>query len=461
MKKKLVLWGTDENDKKILLAAELLTDENKVQLYVFNEEMATEDFHNTLRNLWKSDQEVSFPEGHITLIRELSVTEDLLPETIKVERTDVINRAKTEWHFIVLSHKMYAMYRSELDDIKEKVNDLTEFDSGVWEEMKGFWAKVQTQMREKNLFREHLTDLKETTNGLFESLKKLRKSLDEEFKSKSKEQYGAFMTKLVGVEEKIEKGLGLQPLFEELKKLQSEYRVGKFTRDDRNKIWKRLDKAFKDVKEKRFGTRDENASGVSRLQRRYNGLLDAIGKMEKSIKRDVSDRDYHNRKAANTDSQIEAQLKKAKIMMVEERITSKESKLKEMLSTKTDLEARIAKEKVKEEEKAKKEQIKKVQKEVKEKIAEDIKKTEEKLDVKSDKLEKAAKEIKESKTKKKAAKKVEDKKAALTPEEGAAVSLTDTVENVVESVTEVAKDIIEAIEDKVEDVIEVITGEEE
>jgi len=98
---------------------------------------------------WRSGSEIVFPEGHTTLERPLSITEDILPEEIKVDRTDLIIRAKTEWQFVILSSKLFSMYKSELEDITDKVKSLSGFESGVWEELKGFWTKVQQQSREK------------------------------------------------------------------------------------------------------------------------------------------------------------------------------------------------------------------------------------------------------------------------------------------------------------------------
>ena len=342
MKKKLVLWGTNAKDERTLIALQLHPKTNKVSIYTFPEDEATEAFTNRMMNEWRNDQEVPFPENHSVEERELTISDSLLPEYLKVERGDVVQRAQTEWHFIVLSSKLFEAYESELNELRTKVEELQTFDSGTWDSLKGFWSKVQSQVKKRNLFRDHANDLRENTNKLFARLKELRSALDEEFKNLSETHYKTFMGSLEELETKVSKGLNLSGIFDDLKKLQKEFRDTKFTKEHRSKVWERLDGAFKKVKELRFGA--QGASGNSpmeRLTRRYNGLVAAIEKMERSIKRDRDDLKFQDRKIANSDGQLEQQIRQAKIKMIQERIRSKEEKLGDMMKTKSELERRM------------------------------------------------------------------------------------------------------------------------
>lgn len=395
MKRKIVLWGTNEKEEKILVALQLLDKEGKVNLYIFNENIATEDFYTSMLNQWREGVEVEFPEGYMLIERPLTVSDSILPEEIKVDRTDIITRAQTEWHFVVLSSKLYEMYRSELEDLTETIEGLKEYDNKVWNEMRAFWSKVQEQVIEKNLFRDHAQNLKNKTNKLFDQLKALKKKVEEEYEANSTKHKEAFMAELKDIEDKIEKGLGLKPIFEELKTLQNKLRGIKFTKNDRNTIWERLDASFKVVKEKRFGDKGQNqTSNVGRHQRRYDGLINAISKMEKSIARDKDDQKFQDRKIATTDGQLEMQIRQAKIKMIDERIKSKELKLEDMYKTKKELEARIAKEKQKEEKRAKMEEAKAA---AEAKIAEEMKKSSEANQAEAEKLAEAAAKIKAGK----------------------------------------------------------------
>ena len=451
MKKKIVLWGNDENEKKVLVALELKAEENQVNVYTFSEEQATEEFYNLMMNDWRMGKEVTFPEGHNVSSNPLSLTDELLPENIKVLRTDVISRAKAEWHFVVLSEKLYDMYKTELEDIKEKVDQLVDFDGGLWDEMKQFWAKINEQIREKNLFREQATKLKDQTNALFNQLKELRNKANEQFSELSKQKYEEYKTRLDEIEEKVEKGLGLNPIFNELKDIQAKFKDEKMTRGDSNRLWKNIDVLFKKVKEKKFGKPVEGAGGsnASRLERRYNGLLGAIEKMQRSIDRDRKDIEFQNRRVNETDGQLEMQIRQAKVKMIEERINSKDDKLKEMLATKSELEAKLKKEEERVKVKEEKKEIQKKKKEVKEKIAAEI--AEKSASMDDEKLQKAASQLKsDDKPKDEEPVKKESLLGAITAVAG------EALENVVDTVKAVGEVVGDKIEDKLEDVKETL-----
>lgn len=440
MQKRIVLWGNDANDDKILVAIELIDQDNAVKIYTYDEKAATEEIYQHLMEKWRVNASDDMPEGFQVQERPLSVTDDLLPEDIKVERTDVIARAKAEWHFIVLSSKLYQMYSSELEDFKEKVGELNEYSDEMWEDMRGFWTKVQEQVREKNLFREHATVLRERTNEIFEQLKEMRKTFQNQFKKESAQRAAQLKEELTAIEEKIEKGLGLKPIFGQLKDLQARFKNERYTKEDQRKLWNRIDKAFKTVKEKRFGEGSQGAGGaLSRVEKRYEGLLKAIEKMERSIGRDKNDLEWENKRIERTDGQLEMQIRQAKIKMIEERMNSKGEKLADMMKTKVELERKIEQEKAREVKRAEAAKSKEVQKEIKEKIAADIKANQAAMDTAdAEKLKEMASKISEAKTK--------AKPTDEAPEAKEESLLETATEQIEESLTQVG-DTVKAVAD--------------
>ncbi len=452
MKNKLVVWGATTQDERVLIALELLPESNKVKLYTFPESVATDEFVQKMMDEWRNDKALEFPEGYTESERELMVTENLLPEDLKVERGDIIQRAQTEWHFVVLSSKLNEAYHSELDDLKTRVDKIEAFDGDLWGSLKNFWDKVQAQVSDKNLLREHADKLRDATNALFGRLKELRSKLDEDFQRRSKENVDKFNAMLESVESKIVEGLRLQGLFDELKELQRKFRDTEFTRDHRTKVWERLDGAFKQLKDKRSGGSggstygggggsseggggDEN-SPTERLKRRYEGLLGAIEKMDRSIQSDRDELNFQSRKVEHSDGQLEMQIRQAKIKMIEERIRSKEEKLNEMAATKTDLETRIESQKERDTRREERHKLEDAKKAAQDKIAHDIEEAAAARQKDQPKLEKAAEALKSKK------------------EESLLGAIGTALGEALEDVVDTAKAVAEVLEDRLEDAVE-------
>ncbi|RME94873.1 MAG: hypothetical protein D6772_13965 [Bacteroidetes bacterium] len=346
MKNKIVVWGTNAAEEKILVALELLVEQNKVMVYTFPEKSVTDEFYTAMMEQWRDGKgEVNFPEEHTKIERQLSITESLLPEDIKVERTDLIQRAQTEWHFVVLSSKLSEAYRSEMRELEERIASLREYNAEVWENLKGFWSKVQAQLRDRTLLREHGEELRSRVDHAFTELKEMRSKMDQVFKQKSAENLERFSQTLADIENRISENKQLKSIFEELKGVQKQLRDFEFTREHRNQLWAKVDKLFKDVKEKRFGDRGSSGNKPSeRTQSRLKGLQAAIEKMERSIKRDEEDLEFQRKRIKDTDGQLEAQIREAKIQMIQQRVNSKHEKLADMKQTLKSLEERLAKE---------------------------------------------------------------------------------------------------------------------
>jgi DNA repair exonuclease SbcCD ATPase subunit len=344
MRNKAVIWGTNGQNEKVLMALELKEAENKVFIYVIPEPKASDELISKLNETWRENKgEVEFPEGHTVVTRELTVSENILPDDLKADRPDQVTRAQTEWQFIVLSSKLHKVYQQELEGLKEKVGALSEYDNAIWQNLKAFWDKVQEQSRERNLFRSHADELRDTVNQLFDDMKGIRKKADAEFSEVSGKILAEINEKMAEIEAKIEKGSNkMHIIFDELKQLQSKYRTAKLTNEHRGKAFDRIDAGFKAAKEKRFGADANEGSLVDRHNHRLKGLLEAMNRMKDSARRDEQELEFQRKKVQSTEGQLEAQIRQAKIKMVEERLNSKLERIADMEKTKADVERQIA-----------------------------------------------------------------------------------------------------------------------
>ena len=434
MKSRITLWGEEKETGKVLIALELLVKENMVKIYTFPESKLTEEFVEKLKNQWKAGEKLEFPEGHKVLDRPLSITDSLLPEELLVKDSDILDRAKTEWHFQVLSSKLSEVYTSELESIKDKVEKVENFSQDIWDELKNYWSKVQSQIRENNLLRKHAHNLRKETDGLFNALKEMRKKLNDEFNVKSKEAVQKFNLTLQKIETKSNKGDALRPLFGDLIKLQKELKNITLTRKDRDSLWKQIDTAFKTIKAKQNnGSESENHSGLSRVVNRMKGLDQAISRMEHSIKRDRSDLNFQNKRIDSTHGQLEAQIRQAKTMMLDQRISSKQKKLDELTKIKSGLEKKLEKEKLRAEKNKKREELIKAKQEIHKQHVKEIHEAEDERSTDKNIIE-AAKKIAESKQLKNAKKTVED--------------VVEDIEDIFEETVQTIRSVTDMISDK-------------
>ncbi len=347
-KSRLVLWankGSEETGiEKSLITLELQPENNRIVRNILSAEDSTEDLALALITKWKKGETIEIPTPATQEEIELSASLTLVPEPYEAIDTDLVLRTQTEWIFIVLSTKLYQSYQNELEELKEQINKLEKYSKSNWDAMKNFWSKVQNQIKEHNLFREHSQALKSEVNHLFDFLKNLRSAEDAAFETESAKNVADFLEILEPIEKAIdEEGTDLQKLFNKLKKVQNDFKKIKITRSSRTELWERIDKAFKAIKEKR-SPGSSNNSADKRLSRRIEGLESAINKMQTSINRDQKELDIQERKLNDSNvGQLETQLREVKAKLIKERITSKTRKLDDMHKTLKELNTRLEK----------------------------------------------------------------------------------------------------------------------
>ena len=349
MRNRIAVWGRDAQEKRVLITVELQVTDNIVRIETYPEKLVTDEVYAAFMEKWRKGQEAELPEADRVIARELSVTEGLLPDDLKAEQSDMIIRAQTEWHFNVLSEKLAQTYRSELAEIEDRIERAGTYSSDLWNQAKAFWQKVQGQLQDKTLLREQGNELRKRSDAVFARLKELRQAVNAQYEEESAKQKAKFAELLEDLEKRITEGTHLNKVFQELRELQRKFHGVKFTKQDRDEVYGRIDAAFKAVKGQRGqggGDKDAAASSsgaTSRNEARYQGLLKAMERMQKSIQRDEDDLKFERRRIERTDGQLEAQIRQAKIVMIESRVSSKNEKLADMVKTKSMLEGRMEK----------------------------------------------------------------------------------------------------------------------
>jgi hypothetical protein len=373
MRNRIAVWGRDAQEKRVLITIELQVSENIVRIETFPEKLVTDEVYKAFMDQWRKGREADLPEPDRVIARELSVTGSLLPDDLKAESTDMILRAQTEWHFHVLSEKLAQTYRSELAEIEDRIERAEAYSGELWNQAKTFWQKVQSQVQDKTLLREQGNELRKRSDAVFAKLKEMRQAVNAQYEVESAKQKENFSQLLADLEVRIGEGTHLNKVFQELRDVQRKFHNVKFTKQDRDSVYARIDAAFKAVKQKRGQGGDSLPDGgQSRHEARYQGLLKAMQRMEKSIKRDEDDLKFERRRIERTDGQLESQIRQAKIVMIESRVGSKRDKLTDMEKTKAMLEKRIEKDKKRAEKQARKQAERQAKEAARAKIAAQI-----------------------------------------------------------------------------------------
>jgi len=343
MKHKLVLWGKNAESEKVLIALELQAEHSNVKVYSFPHETVNDAFVDSMMSHWRDgSKEVEFPEGYTVIDRPLSVTESLLPENLSADRPETLHRTQTEWHFIVLSQKLHQAYQEELAEFKEKIEALKAYDGNMFHKLRKYWDKLLEQKRSRNIHKEHADELLDNAAKLFDKLKEMRKRMDEEVSEISQSAFDQLSKALEKIEESIESGsTRFNNTFDQLKKIQQEYQKSRMTNEHRSSLWERIDGAYKKLKARRFGPEANDGTLVERFDSRLKSLDEAVKRIESSLRRDEDELQFQQRKVNKSEGQLEAQIRLAKIKMIEERVTEKRIKLEEFTKIQSDIQRQI------------------------------------------------------------------------------------------------------------------------
>lgn len=327
MKDRIVLWGADKDEKKILITIQLVESKNQVHIHTIPEKAVNTELEKTIRKEWIEGKNEVLPKEASLIERSLN-EEHLLPEDIKTIQTELIRKTEKEWQVHVLTNRLYLATKIEFEALKSEVERLDSYDNKVWNQAKDFSNKVKNYAIDSQLRRSQTNEIRKELDKVFDKLKSLQNSAKEAYKGISTKLSTEFLARVTEILTSSEKPNNAKNAFENLKTVQMEFNKAKLLPEDWKKVKKEINDAFESIKVLRKNSWDE------RLGNRVNGLKSAIEKMETSINRDKESADYQNsRKGSSRATQLEEQLRSAKIQLIEERIRSKTVKLDDMKVT--------------------------------------------------------------------------------------------------------------------------------
>ncbi|MFN8286126.1 MAG: hypothetical protein U0V74_05195 [Chitinophagales bacterium] len=319
--------GTTTDDKQVILAYELKEDEFKVNLYVTPKKALSAEDIAKLDKEWVEGGEFTFPEETTTINPNLNA-ETILPDDLRSEETGKIRSKQNEWAYQLLTAKLWESYLHELEELKKRATELTQYDRQLFDEAKSFWERVLEHRKGRDISQEGLDKIKDDVNSIFEKLKTFRKTESAEFESASAKQRDELLAKLDEIGKRADANANFKALIEELKALQQSNRKNRYTKGDENAIRKAFDNVFQHVNDQR------NHFFSDKTASRIKGLTEVVQKMESSLNRDKKDLEYLEKKTNSSNiKSLELQLIKVKQNMLNEAIASKEEKLKDIRAT--------------------------------------------------------------------------------------------------------------------------------
>lgn len=319
--------GTTADDKTVLLAYELNEEQFRITLYLTPRAALTNEQAEFIETKWVEGEPFEFPAETLQVHPNLHA-ETILPADILSKETGKIRIKQNEWAYQLLTAKLWESFLLELEELKKKAEELTQYDRQLFDDAKGFWVRVLEHRKERDISQERLDKIKEDVNSIFEKLKTFRKQESAEFEAASAQLRDAVLAKLEELKKKADEKANFKQLTEELKALQQEARKSKYTKNDDGALRKAFDAAFQYINDQRnHFFSDKNAT-------RIKGLTEVIQKMEASLQRDKKDLEYLDKKASSPAiKSLELQLINVKKNLVVETINSKEEKLKDIRAT--------------------------------------------------------------------------------------------------------------------------------
>ena len=335
MRDRVTIWGENENKERVLLAIQLNEEAHQAIIYTFLKDKLSTEQVAWLENFWVNGDDDNWK----VLIINKRIEQDfsnsyLLPEELKVDDPSVIRKTESAWQYRILTRKLFEMLKGDVGLLGQRVKTSSSSVKILWQEAKDLWEKVKENYIEKNLNKEQTKELRENLNELFAILKEKKQKAFSEAVEFSRGDFEKFKKEISAIKAKIKPENKLNELFKGLQLIQQKVHQQKFASPHYQELKTLFNDSFNEIK----ALKKEHY--LSKIDRRVEGLSDAIKKMEESIKRDESSLQFQNSKMdQNNATQLEVKLRQVKLDMIVERVQSKKKKLTDMWATLKELKA--------------------------------------------------------------------------------------------------------------------------
>ncbi|MCU0328101.1 MAG: hypothetical protein MUE53_03850 [Chitinophagales bacterium] len=324
-KTRYVTWATTKKEEKVFITLELFIDTMKIEVVTYDAKLIDKTMEDKFIKSWTVYEAIDLPKPNETLFTSFT-DPSILPEHIKVDdNAGAIRILQNEWSFLIINSKILEEYITRLNELKAKVKELNEYNNDVFLEAKEFWDNILEMSKSKEISKEKVNEIKNEIDEVFSKLKDLKENLQKEKEALTESYKLKVDSALKDINAKLQKDNVLfKSLIDELKLLSNDLKNQNLIREVKQQLNSEIDEAFQAVKNKR-----EEVLGQP--QDRSSKNQDFIEKLRKSLEYDLKDLAFNEKRVDDARvSQLELQLREAKIKVIKDKIESKQKKLEEL-----------------------------------------------------------------------------------------------------------------------------------
>lgn len=295
MNTRLVLWGEIGTDRKALIAIHLEEETAKIHLHAFPKEEVTKEIQDALME-WKNGGDYTFPEN--ALHWEVDANNDtILPEEVKVDRTDVVLQSQHKWGKKLMSSRINQMLLDEVKLLEEKASVLADYDTSLWERAKAQWDKIASYHKKSEITWEQTTVLKDKINSVFDALKAVKRLNTENEDQANQVLVKSYHKRIEDLQAKLIYADQWKHISDELKKIQAELKeLNNLRWNHKKALYNAINEIFDGLRKYRTTEIISKTKGrIEQLTKILNGLKDSIARDKDSYKLQVEKMQHYTR----------------------------------------------------------------------------------------------------------------------------------------------------------------------